>query len=90
MKSKWSYLAVTAVVLVADQITKAWATARLMPIESYEVIPGFFRLTYARNRGVAFSLFADAEFEVRWVLAAISAVAASAILNVGHVYWLRQ
>jgi signal peptidase II len=79
MKSKSVYFLITLVVLVADQITKAWATARLMPIESYEVLPGFFRLTYARNRGVAFSLFADAEFEVRWVLAAVSAVAAAAV-----------
>jgi signal peptidase II len=79
MKSKWFYFLMALVVLIADQVTKAWATARLLPIDSYEVIPGFFRLTYARNRGVAFSLFADAEFEVRWVLAAVSAVAAAAV-----------
>lgn len=79
MRSKLFYFIVAGVVLIADQVTKVWATARLRPIDSYEVVPGFFRLTYARNRGVAFSLFADAEFEVKWVLAAISAVAAAAV-----------
>lgn len=80
MRSKLSYFIVAGVVLIADQLTKAWATNWLRPIESYEVIPGFFRLTYARNRGVAFSMFADAEFEVKWVLAAVSAVAAVTVI----------
>lgn len=80
MKSKQSYFIISLVVLAIDQVTKVWATRWLRPIESYEVIPGLFRLTYARNRGVAFSMFADAEFEVKWVLAAVSACAAAAVI----------
>ena len=80
MKSKWHYFLISLVLLASDQITKAWATHSLRPIDTYEVIPNFFRLSYARNRGVAFSMFADAEFEVKWILAAISACAATAVI----------
>jgi signal peptidase II len=80
MKDKLIYLIITAVALAADQVTKAWATASLRPIGSVQVLEGFFNLSYARNRGVAFSLFADAEFEVRWILAAISALAAAVVI----------
>jgi len=76
MKGKLSFLIVAVVVLLADQATKAWATAALKPVGSIEIIPGFFRLSYALNRGVAFSLFSESPFDLRWVLAGISAIAA--------------
>jgi signal peptidase II len=76
MKSKYSYILIAIIVLAADQLSKAWATSSLKPILFLEIVPGFFRFSYATNRGVAFSLFADSEFNVRWVLAAISVVAA--------------
>jgi signal peptidase II len=80
MKNKQLYFLITIITLIADQVTKLWATARLKPVDSMEVIPNFFRLTYALNRGVAFSLFADSEFEVRWILSAVSALAAIGVL----------
>src|SRR5262249_43402952 len=43
--------------------------------------PGLFRLSYATNRGVAFSLFADSEFDIRWVLSAVSLIAALFVLG---------
>lgn len=76
MKSKPSYFVLAAAVLAADQLTKAWAVARLKPLSLIEVIPGFFRLVYATNRGVAFSLFADGAFDARWIFAGISVMAA--------------
>lgn len=80
---KVSYLLLSAALLGADQLTKAWATTSLKPVGSIEVIPGFFRLTYAVNRGVAFSLLADSETDIRWILAAISLVAA--VFVVAHI-----
>jgi len=80
MKTKWFYFIIAAIALAADQLTKAWATVSLQSRGSLEVVEGFFRLSYARNRGVAFSLFADSEFETKWVLATISAVAAVAVI----------
>src|SRR5215212_9249385 len=76
MKNKLSYFLLAVAVLIADQLTKAWAVAKLKPVSLMEIIPGYFRLVYATNRGVAFSLFADGEFDARWVFAAISVVAA--------------
>lgn len=80
MRSKPFYLLIATLVLIADQATKAWATAALKPVVLIEVIPGFFRFSYATNRGVAFSLLADASFDVRWLLAAISTLAAGFVV----------
>lgn len=80
MKNKQFYFIIAILILVADQLTKWWATAKLLPVSSMEVVENFFRFTYARNRGVAFSLFADSEFEVRWILSAISLLAATGVL----------
>lgn len=77
MRTKLSYLFITVIVLAADQLTKAWATASLKPnVFPIEVIPGLFRFSYATNRGVAFSLFADSQLEIRWILSAVSLIAA--------------
>ena len=80
MKSKLPYFIITILVLIADQVTKAWATAKLQAIDTMEIIPNFFRFTYARNRGVAFSLFADSQFETKWILAGISTAAAIGVV----------
>ncbi|MGE0128545.1 MAG: signal peptidase II [Blastocatellales bacterium] len=81
MRTKLPYLLGAVIVLAADQLTKAWATASLKPVVFIEVIPGFFRLSYATNRGVAFSLFADSEFDIRWILSAVSFVAALFVIG---------
>lgn len=85
MQSKLGYLILTIVVLIADQWTKYWAMTSLRLATSIEVIPGFFRFTYATNRGVAFSMFAESELNVRLIFATISTIAA---LSVG-IYLLR-
>jgi len=81
MRTKSAYILCAAVVLVADQLTKAWATTSLKPVPYVEVIPGLFRLSYATNRGVAFSLFADSQFDIRWILSAVSLIAALFVLS---------
>jgi len=81
MRTKSAYLLGAAIVLVADQLTKAWATASLKPVVYIEVIPGLIRLSYATNRGVAFSLFADSRLDIRWLLSAVSLVAALFVLS---------
>jgi signal peptidase II len=70
------YLLLTTLILLLDQGTKAWALARLRPVYMIEVIPDFFRLTFATNRGVAFSLFADGPEGTRYLLSAIALLAA--------------
>lgn len=81
MKNRLPYFILAATVLAADQLTKAWAIARLKPVDLIEVIPGFFRLVFATNRGVAFSMFADGNFDARWVFAGISVAASLFVLT---------
>lgn len=81
MNKKYAFWLLSFLVLIADQATKLWATARLKPVGMIEVIPDYFRFSYALNRGVAFSLFADVQFNIKWVLAAISGAAAVMVVH---------
>ncbi len=81
MRVKFGYLILALIVLIADQWTKFWAMTSLKPVALIEIIPGFFRFTYATNRGVAFSLFADSELNVRLIFVAISTLATIFVLS---------
>jgi len=48
-----------------DQITKRVVMARFYYGERFEVIPGLFDITYVRNPGGAFSIFANGPQEIR-------------------------
>ncbi len=57
MKNRWTVLSLVVVVgVIVDQVTKQIADAKLKTAGIVEVIPGFFQLRYARNRGAFFSL----------------------------------
>ena len=61
MTSRWPRLLFYLVLIgsiALDQLTKTWATASLEPIGSMTLIPGCFSLTYVRNTGIAFGMFA--------------------------------
>ncbi len=64
-------LIVIFVGVVADQLTKMWASDTLMN-GSIEVIPGVLSFAYAENTGAAFGIFAGAT----WLLAVVSFVLA--------------
>ena len=50
------YAIVTAAIIAADQLVKAWAKTSLMETGTIPVIKDVFHLTYAENRGAAFSM----------------------------------
>ena len=50
------YAIVTAAIIAADQLVKAWAKTSLMETGTIPVIRDVFHLTYAENRGAAFSM----------------------------------
>ena len=61
LKTKGPAIAAALVILVLlvglDQWTK-WAIVKSIPLgDTFEVVPGFFELTYVRNTGAAFSSF---------------------------------
>ena len=51
------YYVLTAAIIIADQITKLLVRMNMNVGESIEIIGKFFRLTYIRNSGAAFSMF---------------------------------
>ena len=52
-------LTLAILVTLADQVTKHWVRMNFTIGESVPVLPGFFRLTYVRNRGAAWGMLAD-------------------------------
>jgi signal peptidase II len=60
MSARWPrplFYVVIALVLVADQASKAWVRATIPVHDSLTVIPGLFNLTFTHNTGVAFGMF---------------------------------
>jgi signal peptidase II len=79
MKNKY-YLA-ALLIFVIDHITKLLARSNLESGRMIEIIPGYLRLSYARNTGVAFGLF-DA-LQSAWkpyILASLAIVALAVII----------
>ncbi|MGI8895147.1 MAG: signal peptidase II [Casimicrobiaceae bacterium] len=74
----WSWLWLSAVIIVVDQATKALVLARFAPGEELPVT-GFFSLVLAFNSGAAFSMLASAPGWQRWFFVGI-ALAASVFL----------
>jgi len=76
--------AVTAlVVLVLDQLTKAWALEALMPGRPAPVIDGVFSLTLVMNPGLAFGMLSTTPAGWRWVVALLSIGALTVLAVVG-------
>ncbi|MBI2854326.1 MAG: signal peptidase II [Chloroflexi bacterium] len=71
----WFSLALAALIVLADQLSKYWIRANLHPWESMPE-NGFFRLTHVLNTGSAFGLFANQTA----ILTIISVVAVGALL----------
>ena len=63
--SRYRTLAIICVVILAfDQATKVLVDTTFRLYESVPVIPGFFHLTYVRNKGAAFGLLADSAVRI--------------------------
>lgn len=77
-KSSLKYLVVTAIVLAIDQFTKFWVAMNLRDGDDINVIPGFLKLSYTENPGIAFGMLGDAN--VRWILVGVSFAAIVVVL----------
>ena len=82
MKNK--YYSVAFIILLVDYLTKWVVRVRLDPIQSVEIIPGYLRLSYWQNSGVAFGLFdAVASVWKPYILAALAVMAVVVIVVYG-------
>ena len=67
-----AWLALSALVIVIDQITKHFAIDLLEPYKPQAVIPGFLNWTLAYNAGAAFSFLHDAGGWQRWLFTVLA------------------
>ncbi len=67
-------LGVSAVCVALDQWSKHWASERLAYSEPMHIVGDLVRLTYTRNSGIAFGLFAGASFPF-YIFSIIAAIA---------------
>ncbi len=59
MKNLWIFIIVMSSIIIADQVTKSLVQTHMNYGESIEIIPNFFSLTYIKNSGAAFGMFAS-------------------------------
>ncbi len=73
------WLALSALVILLDQLSKAWISSHFIYGESLGVT-SFFNLVLAHNQGAAFSFLNDAGGWQRWMFSAIAVVASTWII----------
>jgi signal peptidase II len=61
----FGYYALAVAVFALDWTTKRFIEARMSVFDTRTIIPGFFDIVHARNRGAAFSMFADSTSPLR-------------------------
>jgi len=76
------FLAITVLVVLLDQATKAWILATLRPHEGFPLIDGFFSIVHERNPGAAFGFLAGAPPLFRYLF--FVAVTVAAIVLILH------
>ena len=76
------YVWIMAVIVLFDQATKLLVDRWMALHESLEVIEGFLRLTYVRNRGAAFGILSDAELPYQAALFSLLSLGALAAIAV--------
>ncbi len=79
---RWWWL--TAIFLIADQVTKQLIVSNMDLYQSIDILP-FFNLTYVHNLGAAFSFLADQGGWQRWFFTAIAAIA-----SIVFIVWLAK
>ena len=84
MKNKYLWVgSIAGAVLLLDQATKFLVMRHIRMFEVITVIPGFFNLTYVRNRGAAFGMLAGVAAAWRsafFIVVTVIAVAAIVLL----------
>ena len=84
--SALSWLWLSLVVVVLDQVTKFWALEALAPAGlPHPVIPGFLNWTLAFNTGAAFSFLATGSGWQRWFFVLLAVV-----ISIALATWLKK
>ena len=75
-------LTISALIILADRLTKTWVAAHIPMGGAIPVIPRVLRITHWTTEGAAFSLFAESPSPhiVRWVLVGFGSCLVLAVL----------
>lgn len=84
MNTGLSWLWLTLICLIVDQVTKHQVVGSMELYESIQVL-SFFSITYVHNLGAAFSFLADQGGWQRWFFTAIAAIA-----SIVFIIWLAK
>jgi signal peptidase II len=83
----WLVISFAAVIIVIDQLTKAWAVAQLKGQPPIEVVGTWLQFTYGENTGAAFGIGTG----FTWIFTAIAIVVAVVIIRtarrLGSPWW---
>jgi signal peptidase II len=74
-----------AAIFAVDRLTKWLIETRVSFLDTLRIIPGFFDIVHAQNRGIAFSLFSDSSAEWRTFILPLFAMAA--VIVVAGIIW---
>ena len=85
MKDNALYFVIILFLLFVDQITKTIVSTSLNLYESRVVIPGFFNLTYIKNRGAIFGFFSSNQSF--WVYAILTLASLAALGLVVYYFY---
>lgn len=81
MKKKYLWVSfIIGVILLLDQVTKYIIEKHVRQYEVISIIPGFFNVTHVRNKGAAFSLFANAPESFRSFFFAVVTIVAVVVI----------
>jgi signal peptidase II len=80
----WIWLPVAALLIILDQLSKAWIARHFAYGESLALLP-VLNINLRYNTGAAFSFLADATGWQRWFFAGLAIV-----VGLGILVWLRQ
>ncbi len=83
--SRATLAAISFVIFTLDRVTKWIIQSRFSAFDTVPVIPGFFDIIHAENRGAAFSMFADSSSPFRTII--LIGVSAVAIGVVAAMLW---
>jgi signal peptidase II len=73
---RYKYYLITILIFLIDYLTKWIVRENLKPFQPVEIIPGYLRLSYWENSGVAFGLFNDVASAWKpYILAAMAIIA---------------
>jgi signal peptidase II len=74
-----------AAVFAVDRLSKWLIETHVSFLDTFRVIPGFFDIIHAQNRGIAFSLFSDSP--AKWRTLVLPLFALAAVIVVTGILW---